>query len=228
MVWLRSILIAWLLLIAEAAMGGPFVEQQNFPVPLADGTAGTAMALASDQGQVLIVAAPTTPPTISLYLVTPASPHPQPQPQPNPNPNPNPNPQPEPQPKPTPVGPLSLIWIEETSERTPEHAILIADKELRDLLYKAGWLLRIADVDVVDENGKPPADLFNYLAEAKKLGLPRLFIVDKNGVEVYNGAVPATKEAFLQLLKQFGLQVQASNSCQDGRCYVKPRVRLFR
>jgi len=222
MVWLRSVLPAWLLLIAEAAVGGPFVEQQNFPVPLADGTAGTAMALASDQGQVLIVAAPTTPPTISLYLVMPASPQPQP------NPNPNPNPQPDPQPKPTPVGPLRLIWIEETSERTPEHAALIADKELRDLLYKAGWLLRIADADVVDENGKPPTDLANYLAEAKKLGLPRLFIVDKNGVEVYNGAVPATKEAFLQLLKQFGLQVQTSNSCENGRCHVQPRIRLFR
>ncbi len=245
--------IACLLSCAVAAADPPKIaNEQGFVVPLADGGNGSAMALAAAEGQILIVAAKGDPPVIALYrLAAFDAPEPGPGPEPKPDPEPGPNPDPQPNPR----GPLSLIWIEETADRTPEQASALTDSELRDAIRKAGWSLRIADVDVVDEAGNPPSDLAAYIASAKRDGVPRMFAVDAAGAEVFAGRAPANKDEFAAILKRLGLSLageekpkyvrvikepeqkpEEAEDCPTGNCpvsqqsqpQVRPRIRLFR
>ena len=122
-------------------------------------------------------------------------------PEPNPQPNPKPDPQPNPQP-----GPKTVLWIEETSDRTPSQAAAVIDAQIRAALQAAKWSLRVVDKDVVDETGKPPADLARYIESAKAAGLPRVFIL-QNGRELFAGAAPPDRSSFASLLSKFGLVV---------------------
>lgn len=228
-------------------------NEQGFVVPLADGSKGSAMTLAAAEGQILIVAAKGDPPVIALYrLAAFDAPEPGPGPEPKPDPEPGPNPDPQPNPR----GPVSLIWIEETADRTPEQAAALTDAGLRDAIRKAGWSLRIADMDVVDEQGNAPADLAAHIAAAKRDGVPRLFAVDAAGAEVFAGKAPANKDEFAAILKRLGLSLageekpkyvrvikepepkpEEAKDCPTGNCPVpqaqsqpqpRPRIRLFR
>jgi len=122
---------------------------------------------------------------------------------PRPRPDPDPRPEPEPGPQPAP-GPKTLIWIEETGQRTPQQAAALTDRKLRDVLASSGWKLRVADVDVVDENGNPPADLAPYLDQARRAELPRLVILE-DGRELYTGKAPPDLASFVALLRRYGL-----------------------
>ena len=175
-----------------------------------------------------------------------------PGPQPTP-PNPEPGPQPEPEPQPVP-GPKTVLWIEESADRTPGRAGAVVDAGIRSAIQKAGWSLRVIDIDVVDENGQPPSDLAPYLMAAKQAGLPRVFIF-QDGREVYAGAASPDVSSFANLLRRYGLPVGASGedagvpigtsspgeqketskgtaSCPTGRCPAQTpstrRWRLFR
>jgi len=173
---------------------------------------------------------------------------------PGPGPTP-PNPEPGPQPQPQPVpGPKTVLWIEESSARTPSQAAAVVDKAIRNALVAARWTLRVVDVDVVDETGKPPADLAGYLDAARQAGVPRVFIL-QDGRELYAGAAPADVSSFVDLLLRYGLPVgtpggeprgptgsspdvarpkqeAATNGCPTGRCPVPTiptrKWRLFR
>ena len=209
-------------------------EHKSFIVPLASGENGSAIALQGGNEQILVLATQGNPPILSLYrLIAFDAPGPQPEPEPNPQPDPSPNPNPNPQP--IPHGPISLIWIEESSERTPEQAKAITDQAIRDALKKAGWSLRIADVDVINEYGQPPDDLAAFIAAARRDGVPRLFATDDKGAEIFNGKAPANRDEFLAILRRLGLkdvatsETQAkSNSCSNGNCQTRTRYRLFR
>jgi len=113
-------------------------------------------------------------------------------------------PQPGPTP-PQPGGPLQLFWIEETSRRTAGQASAIMDAEVRKALAAAKWTMRVADVDIVDETGAAPADLQPYIQDARIKGLPRLYVVDAAGAEVYAGDAPANVQAFRDVLTKIGL-----------------------
>lgn len=209
-------------------------EQKSFIVPLANGENGSAMTIASGNDQILILAAQANPPILALYRIT-AFNAPGPQPDPNPNPGPNPNPNPTPDPQPLPQGPITLIWIEESSERTAEQAKAITDQSICDALKKAGWTLRIADVDVMNENGQPPDDLAAFIAAARRDGVPRLFAIDSKGAEVFNGKAPANRDEFLAILRRLGLKDQVAadvqsqtNACSNSNCQTRTRFRLFR
>lgn len=126
-------------------------------------------------------------------------------PGPGPNPRPDPQPDPDPQPEPRPDGPRHLLWIEETSARTPGEAAAVTDHEIREALAAAGWSLRVADVDVIDEQGKTPSELAPFIAAARERGLPRLFVRDAAGAEVYAGRAPTDTQSFRRLLTALGL-----------------------
>lgn len=127
-----------------------------------------------------------------------------PQPDPTPEPQPDPDPQPQPQP-----GPKTVLWIEESADRTPGRATAVIDAAIRAAIQKAGWSLRIVDVDVVDENGRTPPDLAPYISSAKAAGLPRVFIL-RDGMEIFSGIAPPDAPSFRTLLSRFGLPVEVS------------------
>lgn len=176
----------------------------SFIVPLEGGVQGSAILVQEKDGRLLIVAGAGTPPEIGIFYLTEGQ-APEPQPQPEPNPGPGPQPQPEPQPQPR--GPYTLIWIEETAARTAEQARALSDSAIREALRKVGWNLRVADKDVVDEHGNPPTELRMYIDIAKQAGLPRLFVIDSLGTEVFAGAAPHNVEEFRSLLKRLGLSL---------------------
>lgn len=181
----------------------------GFVVPLDSGEQGSALVITQQPDkQLLIIASPGSPPLLGLFDIIPTKLDPIPNPDPNPNPNPNPDPNPNP--NPIPSGPYSLLWIEESAERDANRAAAIINADIRLALRDAGWTLRIIDKDITDENGKTPTELAPYIDAAKKDGLPRLFILDKAGVEVYVGAAPKNVDDFKTILKKFGLSFKDS------------------
>lgn len=155
---------------------------------------------------------------------------------PPPAPPPTP-PNPEPNPPPLPKPPYRLIWIEESSDRTPEQAAAQNDRAIRDALTRAGWTLRVVDKDVKDEYGRTPADLKPFIDDAISRGLPRLYFVGSDGRSVSLPA-PANRDRFIQILREFGLVIQPAPSstspaaarplpaprgvCVGGSCLLVP------
>ena len=118
-------------------------------------------------------------------------------------PDPGPGPTPPPDPTPVPIGKAWLVLIEESADATAERGKMIADKDIVGFVKSRGWRWRIADKDVVDASGKPPADLVPYL-ERGKLGLPRLTILAESGKVLWEGKPPSTAPELLSLLKKVG------------------------
>lgn len=126
-----------------------------------------------------------------------------------PGPGPSPGPGPGPSPTPVPGAKLYVLIVTETSQQTPEQAAVINSKAADEYLKAKSWQRRVADKDVVDENGKVPADLAAWLDKAKAWNAgggkwPYLNIADGSGAVVYEGPLPATEAEYLALLKKFG------------------------
>jgi hypothetical protein len=120
-----------------------------------------------------------------------------------PSPNPGPEPKPDPKPDPQPIVKLfGIIIVEESKDRTPPQAAVQA------AIHKACDAKKLQyarlDQNVVDETGKPPADMAAWLAKAKGKTLPYLLLVGENGQVAWEGSQPATEAAALELLKKYG------------------------
>ncbi len=122
---------------------------------------------------------------------------------PDPQPDPKPDPTPDPVPPPVPVGKLWTVIVEESGQLTPAQGRIVASKAVADWIRSKGhhkaWVI---DKDVLDENDRPPASFQEYLARAKSL--PCLFLVAEGGTVVYEGPLPESEAALLELLKKYG------------------------
>lgn len=127
-----SHLLGWLVLVlvllAAVAQGQAptpvLAAGKSWPIPLADGTTGTALVLPGTGGTAtLLVAVPGSPPVFTYYtLVVAASPIPSPGPSPGPVPPPGPAPGPIP-PSPAPLTGTALLayqWASESVVAGPE------------------------------------------------------------------------------------------------------------
>lgn len=154
----------------------------------------TVQALVVENGQIKVVA------DVVIYVtgnlpVPPVPPTPNP---PNPNP-PNPTP-------PVPVTPqkLFVVIIEETADAVANRGAMLADKDLNARMKDKGHKWRIADKDVVDSEGKPPADLVRFLEASKGKNLPQLFLVDEKGKTLKQLDLPKTASGLLEEIKKVG------------------------
>jgi hypothetical protein len=102
-------------------------------------------------------------------------------PQPNPNPVPPPPPPPPPPPVPT---ELWGVVVEETAQRTPAQAIVLASPKVREL-FKG---FRVCD----PVPGPVPSELQPYVkrVDEAKLKKPVLFVADSKGTVFYEGSLP--------------------------------------
>lgn len=187
--------LALLFALAYYATAGAADWKQNAPfaIPLADQTSATAIFI---DAETLAIAKPGNPPILGLFALHAKDSPPGPTPGPMPDPTP---------PTPTPRGPLTLIWIEETGQRTPQQAAAITDAELRARLAAAGWKFRVADADVIDENGRTPPDLAPFIDAARARGLPSLYAIDATGAEIFAGKAPDNRDEFATILAKLGL-----------------------
>lgn len=119
-------------------------------------------------------------------------------------PIPNPGPGPNPGPNPNPPAKAWLVVIEETREATAERGAWLSNPEIAAYLKAKGWRHRVADRDVLDPQGKPPADLAPYLERAKGKSLPQVYLVDQDGVVRIDGPLPATPAELVALLRKVG------------------------
>lgn len=124
---------------------------------------------------------------------------------------PGPQPPVPPVPPPVPSGKLWLLSINETQTQTPDQAAVLGSKAVNDWLAAKDWAWRKIDKDVVDQNGQVPADLAPWVQRgkdwvAKGNKWPYLIVHDAQGVSAYEGALPATEAAMLELLNKLGGQ----------------------
>lgn len=126
-------------------------------------------------------------------------------PGPKPDPIP-PGPTPVP-PGPTPPKPTAakfLVIIEETAEAAAGRGALLTDKAFAAQLQARGMKARVVDKDAVGPDGRPPADVARFITDAKAKGLPRVYLLDKDGKEVYSGNAPDTALKLVALLEKYG------------------------
>lgn len=93
----------------------------------------------------------------------------------------------------------SELWgvvIEETTERTPQQAIVLASPEVRALFDKG-------EFRVIDDDTPVGADLRPYLDRAKGKKLPQLYLVDSKGTVCYEGPLPATVAEMKSLVAKY-------------------------
>ncbi|MFZ5833210.1 MAG: hypothetical protein ACOY3P_24240 [Planctomycetota bacterium] len=132
-------------------------------------------------------------PVVYLYQIGPYGAQPQPEPDPKPDPQPDPKPEPEPQPTPS---ELWAVVVEESSQRTPEQAAILASPQVRALFPEGRF--RVLDQDA------QAADAKTYLDRSRGKPLPVLYLIDPQARVHYEGPLPATLEAFTSLLREKG------------------------
>lgn len=199
---MRNRILHVLLLLGALAAGPLSAEELRLRVEGGDQLSVHAVAQQQQwitHGEKIWVAAVANGKLVVQEVSLRVSPQPGPGPQPEPEPGPQPGPQPGPAPK-------TVIWIEESGQRTPQQAAALTDRKLRETIASSGWMLRVADVDVVDESGRPPSDLAPYLERARQAGLPWLVILE-DGRELYTGKAPPDLSAFVALLRRYGLPI---------------------
>jgi hypothetical protein len=128
-----------------------------------------------------------------------------------PEPGPDPQPDPKPDPKPVPAQNLWGIVVEESLDRTPEHAAVYASPRVRDLFE---W----RRFRVVDQTGPVDADMEPWRQRAIRAARaacptgtcpltprafqPVLFLVDERGTLYYEGPPPNTIDLMVGLVEQ--------------------------
>jgi len=118
--------------------------------------------------------------------------------------NPQPDPDPNPPPPPLPVKNLTVLVVEETSQRTADQFRTLSYPPLIEWLKKYEHKLRIVDKDIVDENNNVPDDLVPWLNQAKEL--PHVFFIDGNKKLLYQCVLPANGKDFLNLSRMYGAE----------------------
>lgn len=106
-------------------------------------------------------------------------------------PDPEPDPDPDPKPDPKPDGPYWVIVLEETGERTPETAKILADTAFLKSLTDAGHKWRTYDEDHAD------AKSFAALTTHR----PALIVLTLSGEVVHTVPMPKTAAEITELLK---------------------------
>lgn len=118
-------------------------------------------------------------------------------------PGPGPMP-PDPKP-PDPAGVVKfLVVVEETADATAARGIYLADLTLAARLKDKGIKIRVVDKDVVGTDGKPPADVARFIADARDKPLARVYLVDEKGKTIFAGNMPADPARLIELLSRFG------------------------
>ena len=128
-----------------------------------------------------------------------------------PEPGPDPQPDPKPDPKPEPVQNLWGIVVEESLDRTPEHAAVYASPKVRDLFE---W----RRFRVVDQSGPVAPDMEPWRQRAIRAARaacptgtcpltprafsPVLFLVDERGRLYYEGPPPNTIDLMVSLVEK--------------------------
>lgn len=115
-----------------------------------------------------------------------------------------PDPFPKPDPKPEPyTGKLRLLVIEETEEAANNRGQYFTDETLAAYLKaKCSHRPRVADQNVKDATGNPPADIAPWLALAKGKKLPQWYVIKPTGEILISGDMPGTPADMLKKLKE--------------------------
>jgi hypothetical protein len=195
----KTLFVAFIVLLVPAVMfaadpspvpsPAPAVRIQ-FALPLADGSAGSAVLLPGANGQTLLVYVAngklvTGTLVLDGAIVPPVPPLP-----------------PVPPPPPPPVEKIwGLVYLHESSLDSVEQGQIIGSKSIKEYAAEKKWNIGDYDKDVVDEKDAKIDILKAYLARAKTL--PYFFVVDVKGGIIMEGTLPS-EQNLLGILQKIG------------------------
>lgn len=157
-----------------------FAPEKTFYIPVKQ---GKALAFFINQNKLAVIFMEGENTTVRFYYLSSS---------------PEPNPDPEPEPNPQPSNIVAIYWVEETLERTPEQAILLSSKKVRDSIQQKGLSFQVVDKDIKNEFGQTPTNLIPIISAAKKI--PSLVLLNKEGkVTVID--TPKDENEFISLLE---------------------------
>ena len=125
-------------------------------------------------------------------------------PAPPPTPPVPPEPKPPEPPKPVANQQLVVIVIEESANAAQERSKFFNDAALSAKITAKQHKVYAVDKDVVGADGRPPASLVGYLAEAAGKKLPYIVIADMKGKKLFAGPIPLDAKSVLDLLVEYG------------------------
>ena len=101
---------------------------------------------------------------------------------------------------------LAVTFIDETLLLVPGRAEYRNGKAFHDYLKSKGHTWRYGDQDVEGPDGKTPADLAPFIADAKaKGGPPRVYLNDlATGKCLWSGEPPETAAGLIEAMHPFG------------------------
>jgi len=118
------------------------------------------------------------------------------------------NPDPGPNPDPQPVDELFGVVIYESSDMLQQRGgkqinfgHILLSKDLHDEFDEQH--LRQIDKDAQDEDGQVPDEYRPYLDAAEDKQLPHLFLVDEQGLVLYDGPLPLTVEQTVTIIRKY-------------------------
>ena len=91
--------------------------------------------------------------------------------------------------------------IEETAQASADRGQLYGNRELHTWLVAKGIKVRLYDQHAKDENGGIPVEIVPLLQSGKSV--PRIWVFDARGKELYNGVIPVTPKELQGLLGKF-------------------------
>lgn len=164
------------------------INLQSFPLPLSDGTTGTAVFLPMPDGSAYLVVTTTTG-KVGFWTLT----------QTNPTPPPDPVP-----PTPLPDDKLTLVIVEDPVKTTAQQRALLSDDAWRDFVSAKHSLIGIIPNDVKDaKTGQRPPVLAPFLGLADGQPLPWIMLYNSKGKLVYQGPLPDSSEEIISLIHRF-------------------------
>ncbi len=108
-------------------------------------------------------------------------------------------------PKPTTPTKLYVVIVEETADAaSTARGVMLLDPALSARMKEKGHHWRIVDQDVIDKDGKPPADVKRFLDDAKGKALPQMYLVDEEGETRWSGPKPKTTFEILKSIQAVG------------------------
>ena len=103
-------------------------------------------------------------------------------------------------PDPPPLADYRGMIIEESSDRTAQQAAIIVSTKLKSQFEPQHW--RVWDINAKDSGGNTPAGMQPWFGLAKKVGLPALFLYDRNGTVAFKGPLPSTLDETLAVIAE--------------------------
>jgi len=198
------------------AAAPPIKLQEQFQIPLTDGSSGNAIALQTADGNLTLIIC-TKEGKISLLTIKTID-----------------NQPPVPPPPPPPIGGKlkRVIIIENPMETTISQRQVLSDERWKSTINDKSAVISIIPIDLIDpETRKPPKELEDYIRDSEGKQLPYIFFIDQNKNRLKETTLPGSTTEMIALIAEIQKGettdvIDNRSKCSGAGKTCKPETRV--